>query len=325
MSQGELDFDDVPTNTEDCPEVGIYHDIPYESYAKWKAVNSGVVKWGGVSPKHFQAALDGRLKSEDTLARKLGRAIHCMLLEPEAFDERFTAAGACEAILKSGDNKGQQCGVKASCVGIDGSWYCGKHQPRETQDTVEIISRDEYQRCLAIRDAVRDHPAIGLLRRSGWSEASMVWEYGGMKLKGRPDRLSVSGARPAIIDVKKCRVGFGTTDECEKAALNYGYHVQAAMYVDGVKATSNVDCEFIWLFVEDNEPFDIQIIPASDQVLTAGRHRYRSAIQQYKTAVKKANVHGYVFIDKDDPSVNSIKPGVLPLWELKKLQSAGII
>lgn len=100
-SQQELDltFDDVPTNTADCREPGIHRDVPFEEYASWKAINSGVLRWGKVSMKHMKAALDGLVKSEDTKDRKLGRAIHQRVLEP---DRPLVVATQCAAMKKDG-------------------------------------------------------------------------------------------------------------------------------------------------------------------------------------------------------------------------------
>lgn len=139
----ELDFDDTPSCVADCPPPGIYQDVPFEQYASWRAINSGVVKWMKVSPKHGQAALNGEIRSDDTRSMKLGRAIHCRILEPDTFADRFVVSRNCEAELKSGDRKGQQCGCNATFLGLDGKFYCGKHSPQDCDTSREIITAED--------------------------------------------------------------------------------------------------------------------------------------------------------------------------------------
>lgn len=104
--QIEMEFDEsVATNVADCRSPGIYRDVPFEEYAAWRAINSGVCRWGKVSLKHMKAAFEGRVKSEDTKDRKLGRAIHQRVLEPDA---PLLVAGQCAATKKDGSKCSNQ-------------------------------------------------------------------------------------------------------------------------------------------------------------------------------------------------------------------------
>ncbi len=320
MSQAELSFadevDPAPQNFGDCPEIGIHRDVPFEKYASWRAINSGVVKAGMISPKHMHAAFNGLIKVEDSRSMKLGRAIHAMLLEPETFKSRFLVSGPCEAVLKSGERKGLQCGRNASMLGSDDRWYCGTHEVAESGWAGEIITGDEANRCQAVNESIKQHWAVKLIRRQGWSEVSLRWERSGLPMKGRLDRYA-DGKRPVILDVKKCRVGFGTIEECERSISRYGYHVQSSIYVDGIEQLTGVRPEFIWIFVEDAPPFDVQILPASEETLKVGWHIARTAIERYARAVKENDLWGYIRIPEN------IRPGGLPLWELREAQQAG--
>lgn len=320
MSQGLLEFDgDVISNVVDCPDVGLHRDIPFEAYAAWNAVNSGVIKWGMVSPKHFHAAYNGDLKSEDSAAMKLGRAVHCMLLEPETFESRFITSSNCSAKIASGPRKGEFCGKRGSLMAASGDWYCGVHQPAElAEHGMEVISADQYQQCVGMRESLKSHPAMKLLRRKGWSEVSIVWELHGLKMKGRLDRGSLEGSRPMILDIKKCRVGKGTKEECERSVLNYGYHIQAAGYVRGVEQLTGTRPEFLWVFVEDNPPYDIQILPMDETCFDVGWHEVNRIVEHYTTCVTRNNIHGYIHFYGDGPEDNTIKSGGLPLWYLKQ-------
>jgi exodeoxyribonuclease VIII len=306
-----LDFGDdaTPQNLFDCPGPGIYRSsqVSFETYLGWRAVNSGVIKWGMITPKHFAAAFDGRLKSEDTKDRKLGRAIHCRLLEPDSFDDRYIVAGPCESVLKTGANKGKACGAPGKFL-VDNYWLCGKHgDAPAVADGKEVVTQDELRRTLGVVDSLKTLPEEirAMLSRPGWNEASIVWEHKGLKLKGRMDRYS-DGKRPCILDVKKMQVGAGVREKCQKTILNYGYHVQAAIYVKGVESLTGKRPEFLWVFVEDNDPFDIQVVPATDEDIDIGWRACELAIRAYQESVP--DHWGYIRI------VENVHPGGLPPW-----------
>jgi hypothetical protein len=276
-----------------------------------------VVKWGAVSPKHMHAAFEGRLKSEDTRSKKLGRAIHAMVLEPDTFHQRHIVSGRCCGVIKSGEREGQQCGSPG--LVFDGTgWFCGTHGRWRTDATggKTVISDSEWMRCEGVKAALKEHIANKVLARKGFCEQSIVWEYRGLRMKCRLDK-SADGARPVILDLKKCRVGYGTTEECERAVLTYDYHVSAAMYCKAKEFHTGKQPEFIWVFVEDDEPFDIQVIPASPEVLAIGWHIAKTALDRYVKQVRENDLFGYIWIPEN------IKPGGLPTWEIKRAQQAG--
>jgi hypothetical protein len=317
MSQQELDFSDEASNYAECPEPGMYPDVAFEDYVAWRAVNSGVVKWGPVSPKHMHAAFEGRLKSEDTRSKKLGRAIHAMVLEPDTFHQRHIVSGRCCGVIKSGDREGQTCGSPGLI--FDGTgWFCGTHGRGRVDATggKTVISDNEWKRCEGVKAALKDHIANKVLARKGFCEQSIVWEYRGLRMKCRLDKAA-DGTRPVILDLKKCRVGFGTTEECQRAVYNYDYHVSAAMYVKAVEFHTGKQPEFIWVFVEDDEPFDIQVIPASQEDLAIGWHIAKSAIDRYAQCVKRGEIPGYIAIPEN------IHPGGLPPWVVKEALKMG--
>jgi hypothetical protein len=308
--QQELDFDPMPQNFADCPLAGIHRDKSFEQYASWRAVNSGVVKWGLVSPKHFAAALHGLIKSEDTKDRLLGRACHCKLLEPSEFAERFVVAGKCEGVIKSGTSKGLTCGAAGRFL-IGGQWFCGRHGESDLQGDFEVLTEDQSRRVDGVVESMKKLPPEirPMLSRPGWNEVSITWEHKGLTMKGRIDRYS-DGKRPLIIDVKKCQVGKGSREDCQRAILNWSYHVQAAIYVKGVESLTGKRPEFVWLFHEDNNPFDLQVIPASDEDIDIGWRASQRAIQNY---LDSAPDHwGYI------RSVENIHEGGLPAWFIQQ-------
>lgn len=293
-------------------EPGIYPDVPFKDYAAWNAMNVSKLKWGLKSAKHLQAAIDGRLGFADTPDRKLGRAIHCKLLEPDRYKSEFQVAGKCQAVLKSGSNKGKPCGL-TGVVEVEGEWLCGKHGPTPEGEST-ILSVDEANRIERLNDSVRQHPVVKFLRQKGGAEISLCWEQDGVLMKARLDKLILREEYNAIIDLKKVQVGKGDLNSVQNAVANYDYHVQAAAYQCAVRQLCDVDPLFFWVFVEDNEPFDVSVIQADGATLDIGLFQFRRLVSMYREMQETlTNPDGYS---------SDIQQGGLPPWYFKQFEQS---
>lgn len=301
------------------PDDGIHRDVVFEDYERWPAINSGKVRWMQVSSLHGHAAMRGLIKSDDTPDRRFGRLAHCWVLEGEsAFMARFPLQGTCQAALKSGDRKGDACGASGRYVDFDGNWYCGakNHAPIGVTEPTEFFKVEELERIKGMAERLHGHDAMKLLSRSGYSEASLLWTFPGnpdLRMKGRLDRYAEADEtrEPFVIDFKKMQVGAGSTEDCEKAILNYHYHWQAAIYVEGVERLTGRRPQFCWVFQEDNPPYDLNVIPAAPRVLEIGWWQVSQAVEKYRRGVRDG-FRGYIY----HPS--NIKFGGLPAWELRR-------
>jgi hypothetical protein len=329
----QLDFDfaeDVRTNFSECPASGIYRDRDFkEWYAPIRAINSGIVTWGMVSMRHMHAAFEGRLGSEDTLSRKFGRAVHSRLLEPETFAERVLVSQPCCARLKSGDRKGATCGKAASFV-LDSwtpaepntaAWFCGTHKPDAAFTPDEFVTPAELERIEAMAEALHGHPAMALLKAAGWSECSVVFEHNSLMCKGRLDRYSKEAR--FVCDVKKCRVGHGTMEECRKSIENYGYLRQAAIYWKAIEVLEGFRPRFLWLFIEDNEPFDVQLVEPEEWELEHAWQSVAGVLSGFRNCAEADKWDGYVKSDKDGKIISS-HTGAYSVWMASKIRGGQV-
>lgn len=294
------------------PEPGIY-DVPFDEYAEWDAINSGALKWGGLSPKHMHAFLKGDIETDDTADMKFGRAAHCGILEPEVFAAEYAVATPCCAILKSGDNKGNTCGKSPKCRSIDGEWFCGTHKPTEEDTPAEFVSADEMGRIEAIRESIKSSPANDLVRRPSWSEKSVVWDWrGDLMIKGRLDRIAQDHS--FIIDMKTCGRGAGDYGSCQRAIEKHEWHIQAAVYIEGVYELTGVKPDFMWLFVEKVPPFDVNVIPIDPESFAIGRWEMERRLVEYRRCLKDGKFPGYI---RDSRGVHR---GGVTQWKRREYQ-----
>lgn len=295
---------------------GVYDDWDFEKYAGVRAINSGVVKAGAISMKHMLAALDGKFVGRDTDDRKLGRAIHCRLLEPELYRTSFMVATKCCAILGSGPNKGKQC--SSSGKYCDGKrWFCGAHRQEDCEPVQDYIDESEAERIEELADALHEHPVMELFRGECWTELSCVWESRGVLRKCRIDRFSRS-PRPRIIDLKKCLPGKGSREDMEKAIHQHGYYRQMAGNIEAIEVLEGVTPEGIWVFIEDGPPYDVNIMPADPQTIAIGRFENNDIIGRFIAAQNAGKVPGYIYDRK------FIRYGGLPVWYREQCAKLGI-
>lgn len=311
-----LEMESVPTNFADCPTPGIYFDKVFEDYRSWRAFNSGVIKYGEISQCHMHAAFNGEISNEDTQSRKFGRAVHTRLLEPERYASRVMVSEPCVMSLKTGDRKGQACGKAGSYVS-NGRWFCGTHKPDEAILPPEMVSREEHDRIERMAQMLHDHPAMALLKADGWSECSIVYDFNGLRMKGRIDRYSRKSQ--FVLDAKKCRVGYGTMELCRKAIADYGYMRQMAIYQKGIEILEGFQPRCLWLFIEEAAPYCPQIVEAEQWELDHAWQHVAGILTGYKASQERGRFDGYVKLDNQG-NILSNHVGGYPTWMAKAIQ-----
>lgn len=158
--------------------------------------------------------------------------------------------------------------------------------------------------------ALHQHPiASALLTDGGHPESSLFWrdEPSGIVRRCRLDwRPAPKTGRTIDVDYKTCRSA--NPDEWAKSAANYGYDMQAAWYLDGLKATdlADSDAQFVFICQEKTPPYLVSVCQIDAVGLRIGRIRNREAINIYAECDRTGYWPGYV--DNDVAHV------ALPYW-----------
>ena len=123
---------------------------------------------------------------------------------------------------------------------------------------------------------------------------SMVWKWRDWLLKGRADRISTGGGRPMILDVKKCQVGKGRREDCQRAIENYGYHRQAAWYMTAVRALGlAAQAAFVFIVQMKTAPYLVTLIDLDTEALRLAEQSNRRALEIYRDCVATDEWPGY--------------------------------
>jgi hypothetical protein len=235
--------------------------LTFDEYAAIKATNWSTLRAMAISPKHYQYALT--TPRPDTPAMRLGRAVHTATLEPDVFPLQWT--------VYDGRRAGKVWDEFAA-VNADKS----------------ILTVDEYETALAIRDAVHAHKSARRLLRYGKPEVSLRWvdKQTRQRCKGRLDWLRGD----TLIDLKTSRDvdphAFGRT------AAQLDYHGQLAFYRRGLLATGHNPGPVYIIAVENSGPFDVMVYEVDDDVLAWGDEIVGSLLHQLKVCRKRRSWPG---------------------------------
>lgn len=127
--------------------------------------------------------------------------------------------------------------------------------------------------------AVRRNALASAVLTGGEPEKSLVWvdSETGVTCKGRVDYVHPR----ALVDVKTCAYGGSDPVAFAKSAANFDYPMQAAHYSDGWEAITGQRLPFLFVVVEVEEPYLVEVYQLSPDDLDTGRARMAEALALY--------------------------------------------
>lgn len=281
---------DRPTDTPSAP--GLYADIQADRYHRWPYASQSILKIiRDKSPAHAKEQMDN--PTPPTPALKLGTAVHTAVLQPDLFPKDYVVAPKVDRRTKAGKE----------------AWTAFE----QDHPFATILTADEYQQCMAMRDSVAAHPIASKLLE-GNAEISAVWKDAatGVLCKGRFD--DIAHGVGAVVDVKT------TLDASPrvfmKAIWNYAYFRQAAMYLQGAQSLG-IDANFFTIIaIEKAPPYAVAVYHIKDEAIKAGADELKPLLETYarcqESGVWPGYAHEAVEID-------------LPRWGYYQLADEGVI
>ena len=230
---------------------------------------------------------------EPTPALLFGQVFHKMLLEPVTFDDEFVVAPEVNRRTKDGKQMWED--------------FVADHEKQT------IIPEEMYAKAKEMCEAVKREPlAVKLL--NGAAEVPFFWtdEMTGEDCKCRVDVLNTSYSQHIIVDVKT--TADASTDSFIRSAINYGYDFQAAMYSDGVEKNIGKKPLFVFIAVEKEPPYAVNILQADELMLRRGYDLFREYIGIYHDCKVSGNWYGYL------GRLNQINNLALPSYLAKEVQ-----
>lgn len=273
--------------------TGIHTDISAEAYhADRESISSSGLRQVLECPRKYRFG-----EHSPSQALDFGRAAHQWLADPAGFSDDFVALPE----------------------DYDGRTKAGKDLLRQAREAGKTpIKHDEGEAIMAMARALREQPfggrplgASAFAPGAGVWEPTLVWDdpETGVRLRARPDWLP--HARRLIPDYKTARSA--KPDDFRRAIWTYGYHMQAAHYLDGIaEVTGEKPRRFYFVVQEKVAPFVVSIITLEDIAIEWGRLQNRRAIRRYADCLSRDYWPGY------DDEVVTVG---LPVWAERDLQS----
>jgi len=233
---------------DDMP-IGDYHALPH--------LSSSGVPYILTSPAHYKQKV-----WTDSKAKRIGGAVHLLLLEPEKVAKFMPKMPELD--------RGPGGGITKKGREEKAAWMASLSKDVLLLDDEE---RGVAEKCAA---AIREHPYTQnlafLCPQRSEREVSLFFtvetEEGPCHMRARPD---------SIVPGLACMFDLKTTMDAEPNALrrhaeNYGWHRQAALYTRAAAACGVElrDERMVFVAVEKSEPFGVRFVAYDDDALEQG-------------------------------------------------------
>lgn len=296
------------------PTPGVYLDVRAEEYFAWDCCSKHRLdKIDEFSPLHCKHEIDN--PSPPTEAMIVGSAFHDLVLLPEQFKKLYTVATQCAGTLK----KGGKCSNNGKLLGADGKWYCGTHVPEALGEQPRgLLTTEQMDMVQYMRDAFYRHKTVAALLNAvdGNNEIAIVGEFNinfdgidyPLLSKGRFDIARPSWA--AIGDLKSTTCA--SKKSFEREACEYGYHRQAAMYLDLAQQHESTQSLKIFAIIanEKKPPYGVAAYAFTKDAIDAGRAQNERLQRTYAACERNNHWWGYA------SEFESIS---LPAYEMRKI------
>ncbi len=249
-------------------EDKLKHELDFSDdnlyYSDKEFVSNSMLSLLNKSPQHLQRMFDGH--KEETPALNFGKAFHSFVLEPEKF-------------------------IKEVSV-FEGKARRGKvwEEFKKMNEGITIITESEYNKIVSMRKSLCTPDKSYDFIENSKHEIANVWEMLGVKCKGKVDCVYNTDDSKILIDVKTTQDS--SPEVFRRSAYKYGYHRQAAFYIDGMGAD-----EFWFAVVEKELPHRTGLYKASDEFLNNGREELIVLLDKYRQYFidKEKQVNEYYF------------------------------
>lgn len=224
------------------------------------------------TPLHAWAAHPklGAQASKDTDATNTGTILHSLILEDDTLTIR---------IIDADDWRTKDARAHRDAARADGCIPVRAKDWRAIRDTADAITA-----------RIRAHDAKPALFTNGRAEQTIVWDEGGVTCRARLDWLRDDHA--TIDDLKTTKMSVHP-NALARTVFTYGYDVQAAFYLRGLKALTGKTADFRFVFAEIDPPNAITVINLSPAALALANEKVQWAIDTWRECLRTNTWPGY--------------------------------
>lgn len=246
---------------------GIFQNIKDTDYHAAPGISKHGLDLVNKSYSHYKETI-----IEDSPVMAFGRAFHSLILTPDDFLRDFAVSPYDDFRTRA-----------------------AKEWKLEQGDKTVIPAKD-WKHLKIMGEKIFNHDKAGALLDpyEGIAEQSIFWfdKLTGEFCRCRPD--FVNNKFTVAIDLKTAACAGKSA--FTRDIIRYRYHVQAAFYLDGLKAVGIECSDFYFVAIEKTPPYAIACYMLDYDALELGRDLYRKDLDKYSLCMN--NING---VDKSYP------------------------
>lgn len=194
------------------------------------------------TPLHVQCSV---LADADTPALRLGRALHCRVLEPRLYPQQYITAPDVDRRTKAG---------KAAYAEFE-----------DSAGDATVLKHAEAEQVNCMAESIEAHPlARDVLGVASLRECSVFAGLFGVACRSRIDAMTPDSQ--IVVDIKST-AGLASTREMEMAVWKFGYGLQMCVYREMLRANGREPEAMIIIAVEKSVPHAVQCFVLEPDVL----------------------------------------------------------
>lgn len=267
---------------EDLGETAVVLGIDEEEYHAVRGVCSAsqLKTLDRSTARHLAEEL---LSPPDTAAFRVGRALHCGILEPEHFDRRFAVAPKVDRRTKAG---------KAEYAEFEAAAGDATHLTQKEGDQVEamIAAINAHPAAESLLDActIREATLLATLQDLSRKPIQMIETPLGVSrrprvpCKARVDAMSPDGS--LICDIKTTS-GLASRKEMEMASWRFGYGLQMCMYREMMRANGADVQQVTFIAVEKTPPYGVSVFVLTPEVMDLHQPRLLALLKEWNDTI----------------------------------------
>lgn len=189
------------------------------------------------------------------------------------------------------------------------------------QGKTPLLTKD-FEQALAMANAVRNDPIAGPLFRHGEAEQSLFWQDRRTSIwrRARLDWLTHSNTgQTIVVDYKTCE--HADNESIGKSVADYGYHQQAAWYLDAVTSLGLNEGKrpaMLFVFVEKKPPHLVNVVELDIPTQGWGRTLNDEAIDTWIACREHNDWPGHGREPGKPHDINLIE---LPVWKQRQYEN----
>lgn len=249
----------------------IQTNLSFEDYQnKVEGLNQSKLGALKSCPLKFKWVLENERGDSD--AMRLGRAIHTAVLEPDLFNCLFFSL---PPDLDRRTSKGKELYAELVAANEDKT----------------ILKAEEFSKALEIATAVRSNTHVTTMLEGAHVELSCDWVDPATEVQCKARIDAYNEQMSLVIDLKTTldasRSGF------PRKLFSYGYHRQAAWYLDALRANGEPAQHFVFIAVEKDPPYCVGLYRLSDETIRLSRAENDALLRRYAECMRTNSWPGY--------------------------------